>query len=280
MKAISPLAALAACAVAAGCAATALEDFDNRYTVAGPDKVIAFVGRKVEVARIVSPADDAAADDGSILISLDLGFAARYEILELVHGAYDRPFIDFEAYDHYGFPRFADPAIAMLYLVEYEGGLFHWKYQWDPVHKTKDGRYAFCGDRYAQLDDEEKSDIASRPLQPLAFDRPVVVKISDRMIPKERRRDYDKEAIERNRAEISGFYSEPAFKVRGDLATCEMGVYADELFRIKNETLFLPERRLEMCEADLRITGDHPFDSKEAKAIRACVARLKAEGAP
>lgn len=261
-----------------GCATTALEDFDNAYSLAAPDKTLAFVGRKIEVAQILEPGSTE--DGDTIIINMDLGFAARYEILEMVHGDYDRRFIDFEAYDHYGYPAFARPDIAMIYVAEHDGRLYHRKYQWDPVNQTRDGRYAFCGDRYMKLDEYERAEVTKRPLQPLEFARPIVVSISGQMIPKERRADYDEEDIERNRAELKAFYSEPAFKVRGDRAICKMGVYADELYRIKYETMFLPEKRRAACEKETGYLSKDWQNKEKTAAVEACIAEKKSKKIP
>ncbi len=271
----APLIWLALTALAAsGCATGALKDFDNSYTIDGSDKTLAFVGRKVTVAQMVGGAED------PNVIVLDLGFAARYEILELVHGDYDRRFIDFEAYDHYGYPRFAEGDIAMIYVAEHDGRLYHRKYQWDPVHRTRDGRYAYCGDRYLKLYEEERSEVAPKPLESLEFARPVIVSISGQMIPKDRRDSYDEEDIEQNMAEVKAFYSEPAFKVRGDRAICKMGVYADELYRIRNEAQFIPEMRRAACEKETGYTSEDWQNKEKLATVEACVAQKKANGAP
>ena len=143
--------------VASGCATATLKDFDNAYTIDGADKVLAVVGRKVAVEQVL-PLPRESENEDEIVIVMDEAFAARYEILELVHGAYDRRFVDFAAFDHYGYPKFARPEIVMVYLQEYDGKLFHWKYQWDPVHRTKDGRYAYCGDRSLFTEDAMRED--------------------------------------------------------------------------------------------------------------------------
>lgn len=259
---------LAACATT-----TALDDFDNSHLIEGPDKTLAFVGRKIEVAQLIDGEDD------PDVIVLDLGFAARYEILELVHGAYDENTIDFEAYDHYGFPRFAERDVAMLYLREYDGRLYHWKYQWDPVHLTKDGRYAFCGDPYFDLDEEEREAAGARPLQPIEFQPPVAFRLSEETAKRCRYGCTKKERSERA-DEVKAFYAPPAFEVRGDRAICRMGVYPDELFRIKSETLFLPGRRRDICEKELRLSEFYAYDSEEWKAVAACMDDLKMKGTP
>ena len=46
--------------------------------------------------------------DHIIIIHMDAAFKARYEVLEKVHGSFDGKIIDFKAYDHYGFPPFAE----------------------------------------------------------------------------------------------------------------------------------------------------------------------------
>ncbi len=263
--------------VASGCATATLKDFDNTYTIEGADKMLAFVGRKVAVERVIQPPPVSENED-EIVILMDEAFVARYEILDVVHGDYGGRTIDFEAYDHYGYPMFAKHDLAMLYVVEYEGALFHRKYQWDRVHPTKDGRYAYCGDPYFLLDETELEDVDRRSLEPIEFDPPVVTRISEQIARKSDPEFYSPEEIAQNRDAVTAHYAAPVFKIRGDRAFCKMGVYPDELYRIKNETLFLPEQRREICEAETGYSSADWQNEQKRAAVAACVADKKAKG--
>lgn len=259
----------------AGCATEPLQGFDNRGAIGGEDKMLAFVGEKIDVAMLV----DDGPEDPNVIV-LDLAYGARYRVIEVVHGEYGKEFIDFIAYDHYGYPKFAKNKFALLYLTEHEGRLYHRKYQYDYVYPTADGRYAGCGDPYAELDDDDH--ISRRPLERIEFDPPVVMNISEHYIPKRNQSGFSAEDIETNRRAIDAYFSPPAFDVKGDRATCRMGARPDELFRIRNELSFLPQRREKLCIDMLSLEADRYYanDSDEGRAIKACVSDLKSRGIP
>ncbi len=264
--------------ILSGCAVDPLGDFDNSYSIGGDDKVIAFVGRKISVAQLLEEPAEHGGDE--VVINLDIGFAARYRILELVHGAYAGDTIDFVAYDHYGFPRFAEPDVAMVYVAEHEGRLFHRKYLWDAVSKTKDGRYAACGDPYANLDEEELAEVERRPLEEIDFDPPVTVRISDELKSVSDRDRYSTEEVAQKREEIEAYYSTPVFDVKSGVATCKMGVYPDELYRIRYETVIRPRARRNMCEDEVGFTGADWMNEQKKAAVEACVNEKRAKGLP
>ena len=281
MKLIAPL--LCAALLSAGCTTNTITGFDNRATLENPGKYMAFIGRKIEFVKFDPAEDDpepSEDEDGdTIIIHMDAAFKARYEILELVHGAYDGAFVDFKAYDHYGVPAFSKHDYVLLYLREHDGSLYHVKYQVDAVHPTADGRYAGCGNPYLYL--EEDDEIDRRPLQDIKFSPPVVFRISDYLISESDYDDYDEKEIAENRAEIEAEFSEDDFDIEGDRASCKRGVYPEELFRIMNETLFLPTRRRETCEEKQGLLNEYyPYDSPEAKAVKACRAEMNRNNLP
>jgi hypothetical protein len=262
----------------AACASDPLPDFNNAFTIEGADKDIAFVGRKIAVVQVL---EDRVQENGDeIVIKMDLGFLARYEILELVHGAYPAKTIDFEAYDHYGFPRFARPDVAMMYLTEFDGKLYHRKYQWDAVSRTKGGRYAACGDPYFYLEAEELAEVERRPLSAIEFDPPVTFRIADELKAIADRDGFTDEELADRREKIRAYYAAPVFDVKNGVATCRMGVYADELYRIRYETTFRPRARREMCEDEVGYTASD-FRNEEKKAARAaCIDARRTAGDP
>ncbi len=267
--------------VIGGCETNRITKFDNNFSIGGDDKLIAFVGRKVALKEFDPSRDDPKPmNEDEIIIHMDSAFEARYEILELVHGKYGEKLIDFEVYDHNGFPKFAKRDIAMLYVGELDGRLVHKKYQWDRVHRTKEGRYAYCGDPYYFLDEGERADVTPRPLQAIDFDPPVVIRISDELIPRREHDEYTDEEIEANRRQVSEIYAPPAFGIRNGIATCKMGVYPEELFRIKNETEFRPRERRRLCNIEVGFLPSDWNDPVKRQALEECLFDKKNRGIP
>jgi len=262
---------------AVGCADIRMADFDTAFSVENDNKIIAFVGRKIGIREFDPSRDDPdPADPDEIIIHMDSAFEARYEILELIHGKYDRRLIDFEAYDHYGVPSFSKPDVAMIFLVEENGRLYHYKYQWAPVHKTKDGRYAYCGDPYFDFDDDDRINVKRQPLQNIAFDPPVSIRVADSLIPKWEWKEYSEEEIRKNRSNVAEYYSPPVFEVRQGHAICKMGVYAPEIYRIENERVFLPRQRREACEIETNYNNSDWKNLEKSSALKACIQKKRA----
>jgi hypothetical protein len=116
--------------------------------------LIVFVGKRLSVA----PQREASGT------SLDLKFEARYRVLQVVFGRYDRPEIAFTVYDHYGPPEFSRYDMALMFVSRHKGKLYHEKYQFNPVYPTADGRWAGCGDPY-RFD----APVHKRDLKPVAI---------------------------------------------------------------------------------------------------------------
>ena len=97
--------------------------------------LIVFVGKKLNVVE--QPAEEN---------SWDVKFEARFRILQRVFGRYDEPEITFTVYDHYGEPGFAKYDTVLMFVVRFEGKFYHLKYQFVPVYRTENARWASCGD--------------------------------------------------------------------------------------------------------------------------------------
>jgi hypothetical protein len=170
------------------------------------NKLFVFVGEKIEVTPLpYTPGD------------FDGGVKAKYLILQRVYGYYDQDTIEFKAYDHYGRFPFADYKNVLLYISEHEGKLYQEKYVYDPVFKTKDGRWAGpYSDDYGHSYNEhttvkpEKIDFAEE----VSF--PTKIKDGDGK-------------------EYTLSYDEPYFKVVGDKAIAVYGNFVPELFKLKKE---------------------------------------------
>lgn len=98
-------------------------------------KLIVIVGEKIKITE----AGDV--DLGMLPFSK---FIAEYRVVEKVCGDYNKKNITFVAFDHYGFPGFGNYEHALLFLTTYKGDdtIYHQRYQYFPVYKTKDGRWA------------------------------------------------------------------------------------------------------------------------------------------
>src|SRR6478752_4615688 len=101
------------------------------------DDVIIFVGEKISVDQF----DPEVAPD---VILMDAAFRAKYRVLNIVGGTYNKDTIEFEAYDHYGTPDFSNYPQVLLFVVRSGDKFFHLKYQFFPVYPTSSGTWASC----------------------------------------------------------------------------------------------------------------------------------------
>ncbi len=62
-------------------------------------------------------------------IPFDQAFNAKYKVIQNLYGNYENDTIEFEVYDHYGFPPFAKYKTVLLFVSEHKGKLCHEKYQ-------------------------------------------------------------------------------------------------------------------------------------------------------
>jgi len=179
-----------------------------------PDKVYVFVGEKVEVKQFKPQVE-------KFELLMDEAFKAKYKIIQNVYGDYQGEFIEFEAFDHYGFPPFAEYKNVLLFVSEHKGKLYHEKYQYFDVYQTKDGRWAGCGDPY------ESEDVHRKPVKTfkLEFNEPVTYDLSGFTV-KQRRE----------------FYPPPFFRIEGKKAICLKGTYLDELFMVKKNGVLKARR--------------------------------------
>ncbi|MFD2717642.1 hypothetical protein ACFST9_02875 [Hymenobacter monticola] len=176
---------------------------------AKPDKFYVFVGEKIEVKEF-----QVEAKPGTII--MNQGFKAKYKVLKNLYGNFSKDTIEFDAYDHYGFPGFANYSHVLLYVSEYNGRLYHEKYQFSPVYKTGNNRWA---GPYAKIDYEHPY-AKSTTLKP--------EKIS---FPAEAAVDISKYSPER----IPELFPQPYYTVGNGRAMPLMGNYIEEMFQLKKE---------------------------------------------
>ena len=89
--------------------------------------LIVFVGRRIDLR----PAGTAVPPLQPFL--LDQKFVARYEVLQVICGAFASPRIEFDVYDHYGTPAFAAFETVLLYVSQQNGRMVQEKYVYQPV---------------------------------------------------------------------------------------------------------------------------------------------------
>lgn len=110
-------------------------------------KLIVIVGEKIDIKEVENPTDS---------LSLPYSkFLAHYKILQKVCGDYDKDTITFTVFDHYGFPAFGNYKHALLFLNNYKDTIYHERYLYFPLYKTKNGRWA-SNYQYQEYNDETK----------------------------------------------------------------------------------------------------------------------------
>jgi len=170
-----------------------------------PDESIALVARRISTRAIpFTPGD------------FNLEFRAKYEVVKVVYGSYDRPAIEFKVYDHYGTPAFFAYDTVLLYVSRLGKEWIHEKYQFHEVFKAANGRWASCGDPYRY--EYEKGKIAAVPL---VFDPELSFSLAA----------LSEEQIEQK-------FPRLYFERRKDAAVCRAGAYIEQLFEIKRDGVF------------------------------------------
>lgn len=167
------------------------------------NKLFVFVGEKIKITPVASNPGD-----------FDSHIKAKYLVLQRVYGSITKDTIEFDSYDHFGRFAFAEHKNVLLYVSEHEGKLYHEKYMYDPLFKTKDGRWAGpYSDDYGHQYNEyttvkpEKIDFAEEVSFP----------------------------INRKDKQHSLIYPEPFFKIAGDKAIAVYGNFVPELFKLKKD---------------------------------------------
>jgi hypothetical protein len=101
--------------------------------------VIAFIGKKISV-------DEFDPNVGNDYLIMDLAFTAKYQVLEQLSGKPLSTTISFNAYDHYGIPKFSAYPEALIYVFEQEGVYFHFKYTFDQIKLSSENDWIKCGE--------------------------------------------------------------------------------------------------------------------------------------
>lgn len=192
--------------VLSGCLLQRTSSTSTREYPTTRENLIVFVGQRLDVEERDCPDVDG-------LPAFDHLFHAKYRVLQVLYGKYDGSEIEFDAYDHYGAPRFADFDTDVLYVSRCDDRLVHEKYQFQEVYRTADGTWAGCGDPYKYEPEVHRGSIRARPVQ---FEPEVSFPI-DGLTEEEVAEQYPKEYFRRSNGRM----------------VCQAGTSLEELFEIK-----------------------------------------------
>jgi hypothetical protein len=171
------------------------------------DSLYVFVGKKISVKGFKQKLD-------SNEIPFDGAFKAKYEVVQNLYGNYTRDTIEFEAYDHYGKPAFSHYDYVLLFVSNYNGKLYHEKYQYFDVYKTRNGRWASS----YKVGDYGHAYNKNTCVKPERID------FIDEISYKVRTR---------NKEEIERIFPSPYYRIENDKATAIWGNYIEQLFELK-----------------------------------------------
>ena len=169
-------------------------------------ELYAFIGNKISVES-----------SGYIyycnIISMDSKYRAKYRVLENIYGDYPKDTINFISYDHSSIKKYSDFENVLIYVADYCGELTHVKYQYSPLYKTKDGKWASPYNPYDYKNIDSKFKIKPRKIE---FEKPFEFNFN----------------IE-NINQIQKRFPEPYCKISNGKVTVLYGNYPDELFELK-----------------------------------------------
>lgn len=171
------------------------------------DSLYVFIGKKIEIVGIKQRID-------SNEVSFNAVFKAKYKIIQNVYGNYAKDTIEFEVYDHYGIPAFSKYDYVLLFVSNYNGKLYHEKYQYFDVYKTKNGRWAssYSAGDYNHIYNKNTTV------------KPELIDFVDEVFYK---------INSRNTEEIEQHFPSPYYKVVDDKAIVIWGNYVEQLFELK-----------------------------------------------
>lgn len=169
------------------------------------NKLLVFVGEKIEV-KIGDPEFE----------GRDARFVAKYKILERVCGSYSKDTIEFIVYDHYGLPEFQSYKTVLLYVAITDSLNYHLKYLFQPLYKTKNGKWA--APYMASLHNDVDS--ITENLKPVKIDFAEEVSFSVAGWKKQQAKEV---------------FPLPFYKIAGQKAIAVYGNYIPELFELEKQ---------------------------------------------
>jgi hypothetical protein len=192
------------------------------------DSLIAFIGEIIEVKfspeeKREEPVDTIIKGNDTdyvrhISISMDSRYIAKYKILQLIQGNYQRDTIEFIAFDHYGKPSFSKYKTVLLFVSISDGKLYHEKYQYFALYLAKNGKWA---SPYPTSD-------YSHPYKEKITVRPEKIEFTSEV-------SFPLDKLTKEQIEI--WYPAPYYEIKNDKAIAIYGNYIDDLFKLKKQTI-------------------------------------------
>jgi hypothetical protein len=169
----------------------------------------AVVAKKISVKR----AEQGYCKD---IIRFDSEYAATYQVLENIYGTFTNDTIKFRVFDHYGEPAFEEYDTVLIYITEACDVLYHVKYQYAPLYRTKDGRWA-------------------SPYSIYYYTRATDTDIKPQVIDFEKEVSFDLKGVDSEWIKIN--YPEPFYKINGNKAIAVYGNYVENMFILAKPVL-------------------------------------------
>lgn len=112
-------------------------------------EIFIFIGKKINVSPVNQPdcytieTDPRTQTNFEILnTSMDSKFKSKYKITKKISKNINFEIIDFVSYDHASRVRYDEFENVLLFVGKYCNELIHKKYQYEPVYKMKNGKWA------------------------------------------------------------------------------------------------------------------------------------------
>ena len=192
------------------------------------DSLIVFVGEKIEVAysaekklitfidTIISDLDTTYKEHYGVIS--DSRYLAKYKVLELINGAFEKDTIEFIVYDHYGEPSFSKYKNVLLFVRHYGDNLYHEKYQYFPLYLTTENKWA-SPYSYNDFNHSFRDSITIKP-EKIQFKKEVSFYVS---------------GIPPNKA--YKWFPIPYYHIQNGKAIAMYGNYIQDLIKLKQETV-------------------------------------------
>jgi hypothetical protein len=158
-------------------------------------------------------------------IIMDGEFKSTYKIEKNLYGNFPKDTIIFTAFDHYGIPEFSNCENVLLFVGEYCGKLYHEKYQYFDLYKTKNGKWASPGNPYKNDNYAKEKNIVPKKIN---FENTIYFDIS-----------------KLNAKQIEDEYPAEYYKIIEKKAIPTMGTYVEDLVEIKKNGV-LKARKIEL----------------------------------
>lgn len=176
-------------------------------------------------------------------ICMDVRFNVRYKVIEVLNGDFEGKKIDFAAYTHSGNLGFRQHDRVILYITQANGHYYQGKYEYDILHPLADGGYAFCGDPYWDYTEISIEENGREELIPLKFRPRIKYVLADHLYDESdiEESGWEEEDIRDNWLSTMRRFAPPAYKIENGVASCEMGLPAQDIADIRMEFEIQPE---------------------------------------